>query len=111
KDGVLGRWAAYFARVPLIVHTIHNLPFRTSRCTLVNRLYAVLERATARVTDVLLAVSKENVREYLAHRIGTPPLYRVAYSGLEPERYRAGLSRAEARSLLKLPEGGAMVGW
>ncbi len=24
KDGILGRWAAFWARVPAIVHTVHN---------------------------------------------------------------------------------------
>src|SRR5438067_1310550 len=28
KDGIVGRWAAHLARVPVIIHTIHNLSFR-----------------------------------------------------------------------------------
>lgn len=111
KDGMLGRWAAYLAGVPVVVHTIHNLPFRASGHAYVNRLYAMLERVTAPITDAFLAVSAENVRDYLAHRIGTPSQYRVVYSGLELERYRVALSQAEARALLKLPEATAVVGW
>jgi glycosyltransferase involved in cell wall biosynthesis len=111
KDGVLGRWAAHFAGVPVIVHTIHNLPFRASRHGFVNWWYAVIERWTARITDAILAVSTENVGAYLTHRIGTKSQYRVVYSGLELDRYRAALSQAEARARLGLPEATAVVGW
>jgi len=64
KDGILGRWAAHFAGVPVVIHTIHNLSFRASRHALVNRLYTMLERVTALITDTLLAVSKQNVADY-----------------------------------------------
>jgi glycosyltransferase involved in cell wall biosynthesis len=111
KDGMLGRWAAYRARVPVVVHTIHNLPFRASRHALVNRLYATLERVTAPITDALLAVSAENVGAYLTHDIGTPTQYRVVYSGLDLERYRSAPSQAEARAALGLPGTAALVGW
>ncbi len=111
KDGVLGRWAAYLARVPVIVHTVHNLSFRASQRALVNWLYATIERWTARITDAILAVSAENVRASLEHGIGTPNQFRVVYSGLEFERYRTSLSQAEARTRLGLPEATALIGW
>jgi glycosyltransferase involved in cell wall biosynthesis len=111
KDGILGRWAAYLAGVPVVVHTIHNLPFRASGHALVNRVYATLERLTARITDAFLAVSTENVVDYLQQRIGTRTQYRVVYSGLELERYRVTLSQAEARAQLGLPKATALVGW
>jgi glycosyltransferase involved in cell wall biosynthesis len=111
KDGVLGRWAAFAARVPLIVHTVHNIPFRASRNALVNRIYATIERYTARITDVILAVSTENVREYVDHGITETSRIRVVYSGLELERYRAPISQDEARRRLGLPDATAMVGW
>ena len=111
KDGILGRWAAYLARVPVVVHTIHNLPFRASRHALVNRVYAKLERMTAPITDAFLAVSAENVADYLEQRIGARAQYRVVYSGLDLDRYRVSVSQGEARASLGLPEATALVGW
>ncbi len=111
KDGILGRWAASLARVPVVVHTIHNLPFRASRHALTNRLYARVERITARITDAFLAVSAENVADYLEQRIGTRAQYRVVYSGLDLERYRVSTSQGEARARLGLPQATALVGW
>jgi len=111
KDGILGRWAAHFAGVPVVIHTIHNLSFRASRHALVNRLYTMLERVTARITDTLLAVSKQNVADYHEQRIGKPAGYRVVYSGLELERYQVPLTQAQAQVRLGLPEASAVVGW
>src|SRR5437588_6327695 len=111
KDGVLGRWAAHLAGVPVVVHTIHNLSFRASRHSYINRLYATLERLTAGITSSLLAVSTENVSECLGKQIGAPSQYRVVYSGLDLERYRVPFSQLEARAQLRLPEATALVGW
>lgn len=111
KDGIIGRWAAHLAGVPVVVHTIHNVPFRVSDHAAANSLYAALERVTAPVTDAFLAVSAENIREYLTRRIGTPNRFRVVYSGLELERYRVTLSQEEARARLGLPDASALVGW
>jgi len=111
KDGILGRWAAHLAGVPAIVHTIHNLPFRASRVALVNRLYAGIERLTARITDRLLGVSSENIREYLNRSIGKKTQYRVVYSGLELDRYRLEVTQAQARQSLSLSAERRIVGW
>jgi len=111
KDGILGRWAAHVAGVPVVIHTIHNLSFRASRHALVNRLYTMLERVTAPITDTLLAVSKQNVADYHEQRIGKPTDYRVVYSGLELERYQVPLTQAQAQVRLGLPEASAVVGW
>ena len=112
KDGILGRWAAYFAGVPVVVHTIHNVPFRASQHAAGKSLLCMLERLTARITDAFLAVSTENVRGYLAHSIGRrdPIPCRVQRS-----RVSSGMTRlpapAEARALLGLPDASPFVGW
>jgi len=111
KDGILGRWAAHFAGVPAIVHTIHNLAFRASRYAIVNRLYSIAERTTAPITHAFLGVSSENVREYLGQRIGNGSQYRVVYSGLDFDRYRMEQNQSEARQDAGLPKGVPLIGW
>jgi glycosyltransferase involved in cell wall biosynthesis len=112
KDGVLARWAARLAGVPVIVHTLHNVSFRASASAAANRLYAALERATAPFTHALLGVSRETVRAYVDAGIGEPARYRVVYSGLELERYGPdGVTPADARAELDLPPAAAWVGW
>lgn len=111
KDGVLGRWAARLAGVPVIVHTIHNPPFRASRYRVINSFYEWIERLTALVTDGLLAVSRENVRDFLDRHIGNVSQYRVVYSGLEFAKYRLSTTQAAARESLGLPLETPVVGW
>ena len=47
KAGILGRWAAAKARVPVVVHTIHGLAFTASTSGIVNSVYKGLERQAA----------------------------------------------------------------
>ncbi len=111
KDGVLGRWAAHLAGVPVLVHTIHNISFRASRRPSINKVYAVLERFTASVTNAFLGVSRENVRDYLKRGIGTESQYRIVYSGLELDRYKVSMTKEESRQMLGLPSNTRVVGW
>src|SRR5438552_3696407 len=50
KAGIIGRWAAYDAKMPAIIHTIHGLAFTASTSRFVNRVYGALERHSAQLT-------------------------------------------------------------
>lgn len=111
KDGILARWAAFFAGVPIIIHTIHNVSFRASKHWLVNEAYALAERLTGPITQKLLAVSSQNVQDYLDRGIGHRNQYKVVYSGLDLTRYSVTSSQAELRARLGIPVLGPLVGW
>jgi len=53
KAGILGRWAAKFSGVPIIVHTIHGFAFYDSQNWFIKNLYILLEKITARITEAL----------------------------------------------------------
>jgi len=61
KAGVLGRLAAYFARVPVIVHTIHGFHFHERTPWIQKKLFIFLEKAAARPTDLILSQNKEDM--------------------------------------------------
>lgn len=63
KAGVLGRLAARVCRVPVVVHTIHGLPFHPYQCALLNWGYVLLERWCARYTDKLITVADAMTRQ------------------------------------------------
>lgn len=88
KAGALGRVAAPLMGVPVTVHTFHGSVFTGYFRKLPAAIYALVERALARVTDAIVAVSpavaEEVKKKRLAprHGIHTIPL------GLELERFR-----------------------
>jgi len=60
KAGILGRWAARAAGVPVIFHTVHGFSFHDFQPPLVRQVYQWLERVTARITTKTVVVSYAN---------------------------------------------------
>src|SRR5438105_1112487 len=63
KAGILARWAAKLAGVPVIFHTVHGFSFNDFQRPIVRSTYQWLERVTARVTDKLVMVSYANAEK------------------------------------------------
>jgi len=95
KAGFLGRWAAWFAGVPSIVHTVHGWGFFKEQFFLTRFLYQRLERWTAPITDAMIAVSQDNVDEGLTLRIGRKEQYSVIHSGILPAQYVLPLAKVK----------------
>ena len=60
KAGILGRWAARLAGVPVIFHTAHGFGFNDFQRPLVRNFYLWMERMTTKVTTKLVVVSYAN---------------------------------------------------
>jgi glycosyltransferase involved in cell wall biosynthesis len=87
KAGVLGRFAARQARVPVIVHGVHILPWVQIRRS--KRLvYLAAERFCAAFTDVFIDVSPAVRAECLAQGIGRADQHMVSFSPMPVERFR-----------------------
>jgi glycosyltransferase involved in cell wall biosynthesis len=110
KAGVLGRLAARLLRVPVIVHTIHGLPFHPHQNALLNRVYILLERWCARYSDKLITVADAMASRALAARIGRPGLYRTIYSGLELDAFLRDYDRGEVRRKYGLSTEDLVIG-
>ncbi|MEI6125123.1 MAG: glycosyltransferase family 4 protein [Pseudomonadota bacterium] len=82
KTGILGRWAARFARVPVIVHTVHGWGHHDYQNFLVKNLYKFLERRTVGFTDKLIVVSHLNTLKGLRDTIGTEEKYITIHSAI-----------------------------
>ena len=102
KAGTLGRLAARIAGVPVIVHTYHGTVFRGYFDSFRSRLFLGIERALARVTTRLIAITGGQRRELIALRIGDEAKLVEIPLGLELAPFIDGPSRAEARLLLGL---------
>ena len=83
KAGIIGRWAADRAKVPVILHTIHGLAFTASTSRVVNSVYRQLERSTAPLTTKIVCVADAMRQQSLAAGIGTADQYVTVYSGMD----------------------------
>ena len=88
KAGILGRIAARMAGVPIIIHTIHGLPFDRYQNLILNRLYIWLERFTGRFTHKLIGVCNAMGEGALKERVAPREKFITVYSGIEIEKFR-----------------------
>lgn len=110
KAGFLGRLAARLARVPIVLHTMHEPPHNAAGGPLTRRLYIVLERLAARLADRVITVSYANEREIERQRLVPRGRLSVIREGLDLGCYpTAGDARAAVRAL-GIPDGALVVG-
>ena len=83
KAGALGRLAALVTRVPVILHTYHGHVLHGYFSPARTRAFMAIERALARWTTCLVAVSQSVRAELLRLGIGTPEQVVVVPLGLE----------------------------
>lgn len=65
KAGILGRWAAFLCRTPLILHTVHGPTFPSTLVFYRRLPYLWLEWITGRITDYFVFVGQEVRQEYI----------------------------------------------
>ncbi len=112
KAGLLGRLAARWAGVPIVVHSARGWAFKDDLPRVKRSLYALLERMEARHTDRIAAVSRSIVDEGLEYRVGTREQYRVIRTGIDTARFSRSSSIAVPglRHGMGIPEGSPIVG-
>ena len=111
KAGILGRWAAHRAGVPVICHTIHGFGFHAGQPGWVRRSFQAVERATARITTRLIAVNRHDERVGLSAGIGRPEQYQRIPYGIDPSRFHPnGLTPQGARAQLGLQPDAPTIG-
>ncbi|RZB30129.1 MAG: hypothetical protein SRB1_02409 [Desulfobacteraceae bacterium Eth-SRB1] len=111
KAGILGRWAAFFARVPVIVHTPHGHVFwgYSGRCK--TSFYIVLERLTACITDKIIALTEQEKKDHLHFRIASEDKFSVVHSGVDLDRFsNTSVDSAAMKRRLGIPDGNLVVG-
>jgi glycosyltransferase involved in cell wall biosynthesis len=108
KAGVLGRLASRLARVPVVVHTPHGHVFDGYFGPIATGAFAGIERALARRTDALIAISEACRQDHLRLGVGTPGRFVTIPSGIPKEAPRTG--RDAARRALGAADEEIVVG-
>ncbi len=111
KAGILGRFAARLAGVPVVIHTIHGLPFFGGQNTLVNRAYILAERLAATQADRIVAVAQAMVSQAVAAGVARPEKFTTLCAGFDTESFFADPRRAASvRKELGIPSEAFVVG-
>lgn len=110
KAGVLGRWAARRAKVPVIIHTIHGPSFGDFQNPVANALFRSAERSAARATTHFVSVADAMTRQYLAAGIGRPEQYTRIFSGFKLQPFREAANVPALRAQLGLAPDDLVVG-
>ncbi|MBI2422560.1 MAG: glycosyltransferase family 4 protein [Candidatus Hydrogenedentes bacterium] len=111
KAGLLGRIAARWAGVPIIIHTPHGNIFHGYFSSPKTRLFVALERWAAGFTDRIIELTPGGIEEHLAQGIGRREQFRVIFSGIDlAPCLDAPRRRAETRRALQIPDNAIVVG-
>ncbi|OGR83539.1 MAG: hypothetical protein A2901_08725 [Elusimicrobia bacterium RIFCSPLOWO2_01_FULL_54_10] len=98
--------------MPVIIHSIHGFGFNPYQNFFIRNLFKFLEKWIAKFTDVLIAVSQNNIEEGLKLGIGRRERYELIRSGVDIEKMRNAARQADAGKLrreLKIPEKSKIV--
>jgi glycosyltransferase involved in cell wall biosynthesis len=95
KAGVLGRVAAWVARVPVIVHTPHGHVFYGHFGPFRSWLFLQIERVLSAITDRLIALTEAERQEHLDRSVGKADRFAVVPSGIDRERF--GRARVQGK--------------
>ncbi|MFH2145977.1 MAG: glycosyltransferase family 4 protein [Candidatus Omnitrophota bacterium] len=110
KAGILGRWAARLAKVPVIIHTIHGWSFNNHTNVAARYLYIILERAASRVTTCFIAVSEHDIEKGLRYKIGRRSQYALIRYGVDLAQIAALSGQQLNKQDFGVPHSGKVVG-
>lgn len=111
KAGVLGRWAAHLAGIPIIVHTVHGWSFHGRMPPTKRQMYILLEKFAAQFSQAMIVVSPRDIEKGLAEGIGRREDYHLIRSGVELDRFgHPQTPPAVVRQQLGIPTDVPVVG-
>ena len=100
KPGAIGRWAASYCKVPVIVHTFHGHVFHSYFSPLKTRLYIEIERKLAQKSNRLIAISQLQKEELVnKYKIAPAEKVEIIPLGLDLDPFR--LHREEKRAAFR----------
>lgn len=104
KAGIIGRVAAYFAKVPVVVHTVHGQAFGSFEKPLKNALYIFLEWFAALFCHRIYAVAQAMIDQCVAAKVAPLDKYQVVYSGMDTAAFATVERNLAKRQELGIPE-------
>ena len=106
KAGILGRWAAWMAGVPVIVHTVHGYGITPAQPRWLRSLLVLTERVTGWVTTHWITVSQADLKKGQAWGLFRDNVS-VIRAGIDPEPFQQQQNVSKQSQRFKAEIGGA----
>lgn len=110
KAGVIGRAAAFDAKVPFVCHTVHGQAFHPYQSWWKNQLYIQAERFAAKRCHRIYAVAQAMIDQCVAAKVAPKEKYQVVYSGMDLGSFRDAKRDMALRQKLGIPADAPVVG-
>jgi glycosyltransferase involved in cell wall biosynthesis len=111
KAGILGRRAAYRAKIPCIIHTIHGMSFNRTQAWSSRTIYRLLEQYAATHTTHFVTVADAMIDQAVEAGIASREKFTTIRSGLETERFAPDRDvRAKWRSRWGVKDDDIVIG-
>jgi glycosyltransferase involved in cell wall biosynthesis len=111
KAGAVGRIAAWFARVPVVIHTPHGHVFYGYYGRVKSRLVCLAERLLAKITDRIITLTDRGAQEHTQYGIARREKFATIPSGIALQAFRSvHVDPVAKRKELGLPPEDLIVG-
>jgi len=111
KAGVLGRLAACFARVPIIVHTPHGHIFHSYYGCIMTKTIVFVERTLSLMTDKITALTDRERDEHLEQGIASVEKYIIMHSGVMLQQImNMNIDVETEKKKLNIPQSSNVIG-
>lgn len=99
KAGILGRWAAWCARVPVIIHTIHGYGITPAQPSWFRGVLILIERMTGWITTYWIAVAQADIEQGVEWGLFERMQVSVVRPGIDPRPFQTALSEPTREAL------------
>ncbi len=110
KAGFMGRLAARWAGVPVVVHGIHGPSFYRYQNPIGNWLFTWAEQVAGEWTTQFVSVADAMTEQYLAAAVGRPNQYVTIHSGMNTDAFLRAQPDPQLRAALGIGPDDLVVG-
>jgi len=112
KAGILGRLAAWMARVPIVIHTPHGHVFYGHFGRSLSRIFLQMEKLLGRITHHQIALTPEEGNDYLNLGVAKSKNISVIHSGVDLNCFKRSATESNPkRNELAIPPNSLVVGY
>ena len=97
KAGILGRLAAWLARVPIIIHTSHGHVFYGHFGRSLSRVFLQMEKLLGRITHHHIALTPEEGKDYVNLGVAKSKNISVIHSGVDLNCFKRSATKSNPK--------------